>query len=200
MARKDAPPKVKDASALESVAPKRVRVEDLYLDPKNPRLAEDGFGIEDQGQILKVLWKERAVNEIVNSIATSGYWPQEVLFAAKEEGKLVVVEGNRRLSAVKLLLSRDLQKEVGATGVPNIEKSRRDSLLHLPVIEYTRKQLWEYVGFKHVNGPQDWDSGLHPPDWTKYVRVVGRIIPMGEKGSCHEATAKVQPRVQTSSC
>ncbi|MHB8910729.1 MAG: ATP-dependent nuclease, partial [Syntrophales bacterium] len=43
-------------------------------------------------------------------------------------------------------------------------------------------------------------NGLHPPDWTKYVRVVGRIIPPGEKGSCHEATAKVQPRVQTSSC
>lgn len=125
MARKADPAKVKDASELESVAPKPVpvSVEDLYLDPKNPRLAEDGFGIEDQVQILKVLWKERAVNEIVNSIAASGYWPQEVLFAAREEGKLVVVEGNRRLSAVKLLLSRDLQKEVGATGVPIIGKS-----------------------------------------------------------------------------
>ena len=43
-------------------------------------------------------------------------------------------------------------------------------------------------------------SGLHPPNWTKYVRVVGRIIPPGKKGSCHEATAEVQPRVQTSSC
>lgn len=160
MARKADPAKVKDASELESVAPKPVpvSVEDLYLDPKNPRLAEDGFGIEDQVQILKVLWKERAVNEIVNSIAASGYWPQEVLFAAREEGKLVVVEGNRRLSAVKLLLSRDLQKEVGATGVPIIGKSRRERLLHLPVVEYTREQLWEYVGFKHVNGPQDWDS------------------------------------------
>ena len=43
-------------------------------------------------------------------------------------------------------------------------------------------------------------TGLHPPNWTKYVRVVGRIIPPGKKGSCHEATAEVQPRVQTSSC
>jgi hypothetical protein len=158
MAKKADLSKVKDLSKLESVAPERVSVEDLYLDPKNPRLAEDGFGIEDQVQILKVLWKERAVNEIVDSIAASGYWPQEVLFATREEGKLVVVEGNRRLSAVKLLLSRELQKEVGATGVPSIGKSLRESLLHLPVVEYTREQLWEYVGFKHVNGPQDWDS------------------------------------------
>ena len=159
MPRKADQSKVKDALRLEPpVAPKPVSVEDLYLDPKNPRLAEDNFGIEDQVQILKVLWKERAVNEIVNSIAASGYWQQEVLFATREGGKLVVVEGNRRLSAVKLLLSRDLQREVGATGVPNIGKSLRESLLHLPVMEYTREELWEYVGFKHVNGPQDWDS------------------------------------------
>jgi len=158
MARTADQTKVKDTPKLETGIAQYVSVDDLYLDPKNPRLAEDNFGIEDQDQILKVLWKERAVNEIVNSIAASGYWPQEVLFATKEKGKLVVVEGNRRLSAVKLLLSRDLQKEVGATGVPNIGKRLQESLLHLPVMEYTREDLWEYVGFKHVNGPQDWDS------------------------------------------
>jgi len=33
------------------------------------------------------------------------------------------------------------------------------------------------------------ENGLHPTDWTKYVRVVGRNqIPCGrEKGTCHEA-------------
>jgi hypothetical protein len=33
------------------------------------------------------------------------------------------------------------------------------------------------------------ENGLHPPSWTKYVRVVGRNQSPGkrEKGSCHEA-------------
>lgn len=158
MAKKAVPSKAERVSTLESVAPRRVSIDELYLDPKNPRLAEDGFGVEDQEQILKVLWKERAVNEIVNSIAASGYWPQEVLFATKEDGKLVVIEGNRRLGAVKLLLSPKLQKAIDATGVPKITKSAIENLQYLPVVEYTREQLWEYVGFKHVNGPQDWDS------------------------------------------
>jgi len=160
MVRKAVSSKVKNVPKIESKSqkPESVSVDDLSLDPKNPRLAEEGFGIEDQVQILKVLWKERAVNEIVNSISASGYWPQEVLFAAREEGRLVVVEGNRRLSAVKLLLSQDLQKKVGATGIPRISMALRKSLQVLPVVEYSRKALWEYVGFKHVNGPQDWDS------------------------------------------
>jgi hypothetical protein len=158
MAKIGSEKKVKIVPMIEPVAPVPVKVKDLYLDPMNPRLAQDGFGVDDQVKILSILWRERAVNEIVNSIAASGYWPQEVLFAAREEGKMIVVEGNRRLSAVKLLLSKDLQKQVGASGIPEISNSLRDSLLSLPVVEYSRKALWEYVGFKHVNGPQDWDS------------------------------------------
>lgn len=38
--------------------------------------------------------------------------------------------------------------------------------------------------------------GLHPPGWTKYVRVVGRIEHPGkrEKGSCHEESKKIPHR------
>jgi hypothetical protein len=45
-------------------------------------------------------------------------------------------------------------------------------------------------------------TGLHPLSWTKYVRVPGRTQDPrdGEKGSCHEATQKVQQRVQTPGC
>ena len=83
---------------------KPVAVKDLYLDPQNPRLAGRDLTIDQQDEILKTLWQERAVNELVDSIATTGYWPHEVLFAIEQDGKLVVIEGNRRLAAVKLLL------------------------------------------------------------------------------------------------
>jgi hypothetical protein len=74
--------------------------------------------------------------------------------------------------------------------------------------QLSAKQLnWNNITFILLEGktiaPRDetvLHHGLHPPAWIKYVRVVGRIIPSGEKGSCHEATEKVQPRVQTSSC
>lgn len=137
---------------------RKIAVDNLLLDPMNPRLAGLNLTVDQQDEILRILWRERAVNELVDSVAKSGYWEHEELFAAKESGKLIVIEGNRRLAAVKLLLDGDLCARVGATGVPAISSEARSQLGELPVIECSRQELWQYIGFKHVNGPQDWDS------------------------------------------
>jgi hypothetical protein len=133
-------------------------VGDLYLDPHNPRLAGRGLALDDQREILAVLWKEMAVNELVDSIAATGYWEYEELFAAQESGKLVVIEGNRRLAAVMLLLDEGVRQAVGASGIPTLPDAAKEKLQSLPVITCSRQEVWEYVGFKHVNGPQEWDS------------------------------------------
>jgi len=41
--------------------------------------------------------------EVAESIATRGFFPNEPLLAVKEDGRFVVVEGNRRLAALKAL-------------------------------------------------------------------------------------------------
>ena len=138
---------------------KKVPVEDLYLDPRNPRLAELGLS-EGSGQdeIMEVLWQRMAVDEIAYSIAINGYFEHEPLFATNESGRLYVMEGNRRLAAVRLLLDGRLRRRLGATDLPNPSAAVLTSLRSLPVIECTRNDIWQYVGFKHVNGPQPWDS------------------------------------------
>ena len=56
-----------------------------------------------------------AVAEVAMSIAWNGYFQHEPLFVEKtSRGDMVVIEGNRRLAAVKLLLDADLRKAVGA--------------------------------------------------------------------------------------
>lgn len=152
MARKQKP-------GIPADRPKWERVTDLFLDPKNPRLVGRDLSLEDQAGILEVLWKERAVNEIVDSIVASGrYWDHEVMFATVEQGKLVVVEGNRRLAGVKVLTDAELRSRAGVKGVPRISSAFKQRLQKLPVLRSTREEIWQYVGFKHVNGPQDWDS------------------------------------------
>jgi hypothetical protein len=128
----------------------------LSLDEANPRLA--GQNLQNQDDILAWLWKHKAVREVLDSIAASGYWKHEELFAARESGKLVVIEGNRRLAAVKILLEPRLQKLVGLREPPKLSTEVLGTIKELPVIVATRESLWEYVGFKHVNGPQEWDS------------------------------------------
>ena len=135
----------------------RIPLDDLHLDLSNPRLA-DFPKEQSESNLLRLLWHEMAVDELALSIAENGFFDHEPLFAAREEKKLVVIEGNRRLAAVKLLRDASLRKKLGATDLPKITAKRRRELETLPVIVSTRGNLWQFIGFKHVNGPQSWDS------------------------------------------
>jgi hypothetical protein len=128
----------------------------LRFDDQNPRVAEEEKAT--QRDLLFRLWRDFAVDELALSIAANGFFQHEPLFASEENGALVVIEGNRRLAAVRLLRDAQLRKEVGATDLPRISKARREELTTLPVVICPREDIWQYVGFKHVNGPQPWRS------------------------------------------
>lgn len=133
--------------------------ENLLLDNENPRLMGLGLKLDEQDKILKYLWREKEVSELVHSIASNGYWPQELLFAIAKDGRHVVVEGNRRLAAVLLLRSPEKCKSLDIMGVPHSLPSYVAKTLEtLPVIVCSRQALWQYMSFKHLNGPQEWDS------------------------------------------
>jgi hypothetical protein len=65
----------------------RFRVDDLFFDAKNPRLAE--YGIDEkttQSDLLKIHWQKMAIEEVAMSIAYNGYFVHEPLFI-EEHGK-----------------------------------------------------------------------------------------------------------------
>ncbi len=146
---------------------KTMPVDRLLLDPDNPRLVTIG---DERGQfeILQVLYREMAVDELVDSIAANGYFPEEPLFVIpaepdgdSDEGvkRYTVVEGNRRLAAVLILLNDDWRKKLKATDLPRIDQSRKNDLRELPVSIYDkREQLWAFLSFRHINSPKAWDS------------------------------------------
>lgn len=135
-----------------------IPVGELHFDHANPRLAEYGITPSTSDpDILKILWEAMDVRELVQSIAASGYFPHEPLIVAKEDGKYVVIEGNRRLAAVKVLLSPEFAKENGWE-VPALPTNALKDLKELPAIVSNRKESWRYLGFKHVNGPAKWSS------------------------------------------
>src|SRR4051794_33377688 len=118
--------------ALATAPSKSKAEQDLRFDARNPRLSED----EDvsQAELLTRLWRDFAVDELALSIAANGFFPHEPLFAAEEDGELVVVEGNRRLAAVRLLRHASMRSEIGATDLPRISKKRAEELQTLPVV------------------------------------------------------------------
>jgi len=141
-----------------TINPDYLPVKDLHFDRSNPRLAE--YGVTPQAsddEVMGILWEAMDVRELVQSIAASGFFKHEPLIVAEEKGKHVVIEGNRRLAAVKVLLNDQLAKANGWE-VPSVSKELRSDLEKLPAVISTRGDSWRYLGFKHVNGPAKWTS------------------------------------------
>jgi len=135
-----------------------MNVSDLTFDLKNPRLSEfDLTGGDAEKRVIQILWNAMDVYELVLSISASGYFPHEPLIVTEEDGRHVVIEGNRRLAAVKILLDPDIAKGLNAK-IPTIENDAREALKQLPTMSGTREDAWRYLGFKHVNGPAKWSS------------------------------------------
>ena len=138
----------------------RIKVDDLTVDRRNPRLVEYGMKSDtDENEVLEILWDEMAVDEVAMSIAASGFWGHEPLLVTEENGKLVVIEGNRSLAAVKVLLNGKLRTKLRATALPALSEAKLEALRELPIIRVKKREdAWPYLGFKHVNGPQKWRS------------------------------------------
>lgn len=93
---------------------KRYSAGQLHFDYKNPRLVE--FQITPktpEAEIINILWDAMAVNEIVMSILAHGFFENEAMYAVREQDVLVIVEGNRRLAAVKAILNPDIIENSG---------------------------------------------------------------------------------------
>lgn len=145
----------------------QIPVDELHFDARNPRILSEADG-RSQEAILSALWNSFAVDELVESISANGFFEFEPLYAAIEKGQLVVVEGNRRLAAVRILRDPSLARRLSAK-VPKISAAARRRLDTLPVVVRDRDKIWQFIGFKHVNGPQMWQS-LAKAEYIAWVR------------------------------
>ena len=135
-----------------------IDVDQLSFDVRNPRLAEFSESpIHNEMDIIKILWDTEDVQELVMSITSSGFFRHEPLIVVEESDKFVVIEGNRRLAAVKVIREHEVAQLVRAN-VPPVAPGLLESLNRLPCLVDTREGTWQFLGFKHVNGPAKWGS------------------------------------------
>lgn len=145
---------------------KNIAVENLFLDPDNPRLAKPGSRVTDI-ELLEELYRRYDLKDVLLSLAQHGYFSEEPLIAVPKPDnnagaptEYIVVEGNRRLAALKLLLSDNLRKQVGAKNIPTpASEAVIAKLRKVPVKIYqTRAEIIAYLGVRHITGIKPWDS------------------------------------------
>lgn len=138
-----------------------VPLEKLLLDFDNPRF-NLGPDIKTQEDVANSLIMSYDVFTLAESIAGNGFFANEplVAVASRIDGYYTVVEGNRRLSALKGLCVPEFRK-----GLFNPEKwnelasdSKVSNLKEVPVIIVKeRAKATSMMGYRHISGITGWD-------------------------------------------
>jgi len=159
-------------------------IAELQLDEENPRLPEE-LQPRDPDSLLRHIANEYNTVEVARSIAEHGFFDSEPLIAIRKGRRLVVVEGNRRLTALKLLTDPDLRSRIELDEATQWDDLAEEVELEdtVPVfIAKNRKAVAPIIGYRHIAGIEPWDP------WAK-ARFVAKQIE--DEGLSFEETARI---------
>ena len=133
-----------------------VETGELHFDLRSPRFHHSGLKPDtDDEDAAKYLWQSRNVQELLASILRGGYFTHRPLLTAREEGRTVVLDGNRRLAAVRIALGGDHGR--GPTP-ERAQGARSEELRSLPAVMTTREEAWRPILYEHTRGSAGWTS------------------------------------------
>jgi len=150
---------------MQKMKPQTVRLEQVYLDPNNPRLevlklepvpeerlAEPGIQQECLGQL-----RNFGLKDLVDSISMSGFCTiDRVVLRQVDKDKYIVVEGNRRVAALKVL------QEENSKGRITLPKSILNGILEFEALVYEGDRpdiAWIVQGFRHApEAIKEWED------------------------------------------
>lgn len=151
-------PELKDVRSMGEQ--RRVPLRSLRLDPQNPRLSAELRGSSQEDLAVHLELGFDALN-VARSIASHGYFGSEplIVIASDEPDVWVVVEGNRRLTALLGLVDDKVRREF-ANPEPWVELATQstigiDDLIPVVVLP-DRAAATPIIGFRHISGILQW--------------------------------------------
>ena len=167
-------------NALNKVDRKHIPVDQLLLWRNNPRLIElrdqevdyDKLSLA-QEEVQEILMSQHKTKELVDSILSSGWLDQELMMVAEYEkdtdGKMqyIVLEGNRRTTAIKHILNheknisgvkdgydiRNFEKEQLGGGISCLIAGKYKELLEKGDIQ---AEVDRILNARHMFGQEEW--------------------------------------------
>ena len=128
---------------MQTATPQMINLDELHFDPQNPRLPVELYYANDETVLRHLLLKGDLV-ELMASLGQLGYSPAEpLLVIPRTEGGYVVIEGNRRLAALKLLANPDIAP-VRSAAVKKAVAEAEKKPSKIPALVYQRREdiLW----------------------------------------------------------
>lgn len=142
---------------------KDIQIKNLFLDDQNPRFGHELLFTDEEGLLVQLELGFKTI-EIAESIANTGYFQSEPLIVLElEQGRYIVLEGNRRLAALKSLTDASIRaKYAEAGGARNWDelavKANLQSTSEVPcTVVKSRTESVAIIGFRHITGNLGWE-------------------------------------------
>lgn len=149
-----------------------IGIDHLLLDKKNPRIYQTISNDINQVELATFIFNNFGISDIIESIRKNGYFavePMVVIPAIDNPGNYTVVEGNRRLTTIKILCKEEYRNatvSVGRREDYTANETLIEKLKSIPVvIAKDRDSVNAYLGVRHLVGVSKWE----PLAQSKYV-------------------------------
>ncbi len=142
------------------MSPIKLHIDQLDFDPENPRFFDGGNGAQPDEAAIKRMMELENIDELVGSIGSQGFFAGEPLLVApnpQATGRYIVVEGNRRLAALRVLNGRVPRPQLTNTLADAVDQATKKPT-EVECFEFPqRRDVLKYLGFRHISGPRRWD-------------------------------------------
>lgn len=151
-------------SLHQFLSPVNLSLQQIYLDPNNPRFTEASWDYIPEADWDKPDIQEIAQRRLVSdfgieklrmNMEVNGFLPiDRVIVKQFAEGKYIVLEGNRRICAAKMIGSLALDGSA-------VSDSVLASLETIPCLAYTGTDsdaAWVFQGLRHISGVVEWSA------------------------------------------
>lgn len=126
---------------------------EIKFDLSNPRFLD--LGLKTDEEVVRHLTDHVDVDELLQSILAAGWVDYEPLIVQWQSN--TVLEGNRRLAALRLLSDEALRQKLNVP-IPEIPDPKPlPARIRVKWVN-NRTEARAYIGFKHVNGPFRWPA------------------------------------------
>ncbi len=142
----------------------------------------------DEQAVLQWMLEDATITDLMLSIGEKGYFPGEPLLIVPENNtdNYLVIEGNRRLSAVKLLSYPELAP-VRKKSVTQVSAEAKNKPDQLPVLIFNkREEILDYLGYRHITGIKAWGA----LEKARYLKQLLRNLAENSPPEQHKILAK----------
>ena len=160
-------------------------VNTLLLDLVNPRFWLEDTKPADQLAAANLLIEKSALKYLMDDLAKDAHYTREPFIAYRREDGLVVVDGNKRLFASRMMTEPDFAEQFAGNGrlppIPHVDESMAEALASVAVVEFDD---WETAHRARVRRQAKsifhWERIINAMDYRRMATVGVDITEIAE--------------------